>query len=50
MEVAMYSKVRNDSGLQPFVRIVEVSVIWGVRFRRFHYIFLVEIIVLWFTK
>ena len=26
----------NDSGPRPFVRIVEVSVIWRVRFRRFH--------------
>ena len=34
MEVAMYSKLLqglNDSGLQPFVRSVEVPKIWGVR-------------------
>ena len=32
----MYVRIGNNSGPQTLVRIVEVSVIGGVRFRRFH--------------
>ena len=32
----IYYSIGNNSGPQTLVRIVEVSVIGGVRFRRFH--------------
>ena len=38
----IYYIIGNNSGPQTLVRIVEVSVIGGVRFRRFHCICLVK--------
>jgi len=35
----IYYSIGNNSGPRTLVRIVEVSVIGGVRFRRFHCIF-----------
>ena len=41
----IYYSIGNNSGPQTLVRIVEVSVIGGVRFRRFHCIAFVSIAV-----